>query len=321
VPRLEHYDGFAGGIVPVSGWLWDPQQRVQWLELLVDGSRHARIERGFNRLDVYRAVEGVQDPNVGYRHDLDISSWKRGSYVLQVVAQSASGRHQLAQVQLNVGGAAPSRISAAMARALGWMRALWHRSLPGLAGVSGALDLPASGQQVLFNPLAREWNEFRSQQVLAFMHQLFRVARDAGLPADKLYSHQILSRVNSTWNADLFAIDGSIGSGLPWKQGFNTYGGAAAGPWTQRLLQQGRISDYGLPEFHLQQWKKPQAHREALQLHLRQGARFVSPYFVSVISNRDAKMEAAIKQLEIRPNNAKEGSDKMHAAILELARQ
>ena len=88
---------------------------------------------------------------------------------------------------------------------------------------------------------------------------------------------------------------------FPWKQGFNTYGGAAGSSWTSRFVRERRLADYGVPEFHPQQWKRPDAARKALALHQQLGARFVSPYYLSVIADRNLKTGATLNRLEIRP--------------------
>lgn len=312
----EHFDGFADGRVPVAGWIWDPQRRTTGLELHVDGKPVARLHRDFNRLDVYRAVEAVDDPNVGFRHDLDFSDWAPGEYSLQVVARSATGSYEVGRTVLEVAsGSAPGKP--------GQQRHVARpATLPGIGAlteVKSSLDLPKARQKVMFNRLALDWNNYRAWQVQAFLAKIHQVARSAGLPASKLFSHQILPRVNSSWNPQFFASDDSIGAALPWKQGFNTYGGAAGGTWTARYIKEQRLTDYGLPEFHQQQWKRPDAARKALALHQRLGARFVSPYYVSIIADRNEKTGKTLNRLEIRPNNTLDGSDQLYRAIKEFA--
>jgi hypothetical protein len=314
---IEHFDGYADGTLPVAGWLWDPQGQVRSLELVVDGQRRATMGRDFNRLDVYRAVDAVDDPSVGFRQDLDHAALQRGSHVLQVVAVTAAGRLELARRKLEVLTGSDSR---RMNGAVGEPEKI--PPLSSLAGVRASLDLPQGNpQRVLFNPLAREWNDYRAHQVSDFLAKVHQVARSAGLPADKLYSHQIVPRVNSSWNPQFFAVDASLNSGLPWKPGFNAYGGAAGGPWMERFIREHGITDYGVPEFHPQQWKRADAARRALALHRRLGARFVSPYYLSVISDREEKTGATLNRLEIRANNTLDGSDQLYRAIRELAAQ
>ena len=319
VDPVEHYDGFADGMLPVAGWLWDPQRHLTALELVVDGRSRGPMVRDFNRLDVYRAVDSVDDPNVGFRQDLDFSALAPGSHVVQVVGRTASGRFELGRRRLEVvaGRVVPGDKGRA---AFGAPEQL--PALATLAGVRASLDLPqAAVQRVLYNPLAREWNAYRAAQVNDYLAKVHEVARAAGLPADKLYSHQIVPRVNSSWNPQFFAADASLKAGLPWKPGFNAYGGAAGGSWMERFIREHGIADYGLPEFHPQQWKRPDAARRALALHRRLGARFVSPYYLSVISDRNEKTGATLNRLEIRPNNLLDGSDQLYRAIRELAAQ
>ncbi len=315
---ISHFDGFADGLVPVAGWIWDPKHQTIGLELHVDGKAVAQLQRDFNRLDVYRVVEGVDDPNVGFRHDLDFSGWAPGEYSLQVVARTVAGSNELGRTVLEV-VAGPL-----VARAGQQQHVARAATLPGigaLSGVKASLDLPKARQKVMFNQLSRDWNAYRAWQVQAFLAKIHQVARSAGLPADKLYSHQILPRVNSSWNPQFFAADHSIGAALPWKQGFNAYGGAAGGTWTARYIKEQRLTDYGLPEFHQQQWKRPDAARKALTLHQRLGARFVSPYYVSIIADRNEQTGKTLNRLEIRPNNTLDGSDQLYRAIKELALQ
>jgi hypothetical protein len=316
--RMQHFDGFADGLVPVAGWLWDPDHRITALDLRVDGRPVAQLARDFNRLDVYQAVEAIDDPNVGFRRDLDFSAWAPGTYALQVVASTAAGEFELGRVQLVV-AAGPAGTPAPVAP-----HAANPLRLPSLAAVKdvrASLDLPKPVQQVLFNALARDWNSYRAWQVNAFIAKFHEVAKLAGLPADKLYSHQILSRVNSSWNPQLFATDGSVDGRLPWKQGFNTYGGATGGAWISRFVREHHITGYGIPEFHPQQWKRAGAALDALALQRRLGARFVSPYYLSVIADRNLKTGATLNRMEIRPNNQLDGSDQLYQAIRQYSAQ
>jgi hypothetical protein len=317
-PRTEHFDGFADGRVPVSGWLWDPQRQVSTLELRVDGQKVADTQRDFNRLDVYRALDAVDDPSVGFRRDIDFSSWAPGTYALQVVARTPQAAYELGQVSLVVAAGPAGTTAPSVSHVARPAKLL---KLGALEGVKASLDLPKATQQVLFNPLARDWNSYRSWQVNAFIAKFHQVARAAGLPADKLYSHQIVVRVNSSWNPQFFASDASVDAGLPWKQGFNLYGGATGSSWTARFIRELHLSDYGVPEFHPQQWKRPDAARNALALQRQLGARFVSPYYLSVIADRNVNTGVTLDTMEIRPNNKLDGSDQLFRAIREMAAQ
>ena len=316
--KAQHFDGFADGRVPVSGWLWDPKGRTTGLELRIDGKPVAQLRRDFNRLDVYRTLDAVDDPSVGFRHDVDFSAWPPGEYSLQVVALNSIANYELGRVVLEVVAGLPTAPAGATPKT---ERPSQLPRLSALPDVKASLDLPKARQKVMFNQLARDWNSYRAWQVNAFVAKFQQVARAAGLPDDKLFSHQILPRVNSSWNPQLFATDESVGAELSWKQGFNTYGGAAGGSWTERFIGENRLKDYGIPEFHQQQWKRPDAARKALALHQRLGARFISPYYVSIIADRNQKTGATLNRLEIRPNNVLDGSDQLFRAIKDLALQ
>lgn len=312
-----HYDAWAGGQVTVGGWLWDPQRLVQALDLFVDGRRVGPMERGLNRVDVYRAVDAVVDPNVGYRLRYDYRALAAGPHLAQVVAQAQGKRYLLGEARFNVSreaGPAPAPKPPAGLQGL--------QPAEALPGVKTWLDLPGEAQVLRHNPLAAEWNAFRAWQVEAFLSHFHEVARQAGLPADKLYSHQIAPAVNSSWNPDLFAVDDTLRANQAWKTGINLYGGAVNNAWLQRFLKQNRIHDYGVPEFNPQQWKRPGAHLDALQTHQRAGARFVSPYYLAVMPKRLSETsEHGVNAMALAPDNPRDGSDQFYEAIRTFSRR
>lgn len=318
-PLALHYDAWADGQVTVAGWLWDPERRVQDLALYVDGRHAGAMERGLNRLDVYRAVEAVRDPNVGYRLRYDYRALAAGPHRAQVVARVGGQRHLLGEVVFTVqggngdGGARPA---APVPAGLAGLRAA-----SALPQVQTWLDLPGADPVLRYNPLAAEWNAFRAWQVQAFLARFHEVARQAGLPADKLYSHQILPAVNSSWNPALFAVEDSLGGTRPWKTGINLYGGAVDSPWLWRWLAQHRVRDYGLPEFNPQQWKQPGAALAALAAHRRAGARFISPYYLAVFPPqlREATQHG-VNAMALAPDNPRDGSNQFYEALRIFAR-
>ena len=313
----EHYDAFADGLLPIAGWLWDPQQRIERLDLYIDAKPAGPVERGLGRLDVYRAAQEVASPNVGYRRDFDFSSLAPGQHVAQVVARAGGFDFLVGQVEFVVVPRDQSAIRTAKGVGLSGLK-----PAGALAGVKTYLDLPRALQDVYFNPLARDWNQYRAWQVRAFMERFHKVALDAGLPADKLYSHQILPAVNSSWNPQLFAADQTLGDGAPWKPGFNLYGGATDSAWVRSFMSARKIADYGVPEFNPQQWKRPGAHRDAMMSHYLGGARFISPYYLSTIPDRyKGDVKHGVNAMELRADNSKDGSDQFYRAIADFARQ
>lgn len=313
----EHYDAFADGLLPIAGWLWDPQQRIERLDLYLDAKPAGSVERGLGRLDVYRAAQEVSSPNVGYRRDFDFSGLAPGQHVAQVAARAGGFDFLVGQVEFVVVPRDQSAIRTAKGVGLSGLK-----PAGALAGVKTYMDLPRALQDVYFNPLARDWNQYRAWQVRAFMERFHKVALDAGLPADKLYSHQILPAVNSSWNPQLFAADQTLGDGAPWKPGFNLYGGATDSAWVRSFMLARKIADYGVPEFNPQQWKRPGAHRDAMMSHYLGGARFISPYHLSTTPDRyKGDVKHGVNAMELRPDNPKDGSDQFYQAVREFASQ
>lgn len=313
----EHYDAHADGTLPIAGWLWDPNKTIEQLDLYVNGQRVGPVERGMNRLDVYRAEESITTPNTGYRVDYDYSALPAGRYTAQVIAQSRGAQYKVGEVEFAVvardqGPVKPVRFTAIKD----------VQNSKKLPGVRTWLDMPRGLQDVYYNPLARDWNLYRESQVYGFLNVFYDRALRAGLPAEKLYSHQIVPRVNSSWNPQLFAADQTLSGSAPWKQGLNMYGGATDSAWVREFIAQRKITDYGVPEFNPQQWKLNGTHLAAMQSHYNGGARFISPYYFSVIPDRfKGGAEHGVNRMELRPDNPKDGSDHFYRAIIEFAKQ
>jgi hypothetical protein len=312
----EHYDAFADGTLPIAGWLWDPHKTIQQLDLFVNGKLVGAMPRGLNRLDVYRAESSITSPNTGYRFDLDYSAMPAGKHRAQIVATSNDSRYQLAEVDFMVVPRDQGRASSVRPAEVPSLK-----NAKALPGVRSWLDMPRQLQDVYFNPLARDWNLYRELQVYAFLSEFHQWALKAGLPADKLFSHQIVPNINSSWNPQLFAAGQTLLGSAPWKQGLNMYGGATNSPWLRGFMAQNEITDYGVPEFNPQQWKVDGAHLAAMRSHYDAGARFISPYYFSVIHDRfKGSAEHGVNRMELRPDNPKDGSDSFYKAIIEYAK-
>ena len=313
----EHYDTFADGTLPIAGWLWDPNRVIDQLDLFVDGQRAGPVMRELNRLDVYRAVAEITTPNTGFRHDLDFRTLAPGRHLAQVVALSGGARHKLAEVEFVVVARDQRPVGTSTPKGLAGLK-----DAKSLSGVRSWLDLPRPLQDLYYNPLAREWNVYRESQVYGFLKAFHERALRAGLPQGKLYSHQIVPSVNGSWNPQLFAVDPTLNGSAPWKQGLNMYGGAVDSAWLRSFMGQRKISDYGAPEFHPQQWKREGAALAALQSHFNADARFISPMYFSIVPAKfKQRAENGVNRMEIDPHNAKDGSDQFYRAIVEFAKR
>jgi hypothetical protein len=313
----EHYDAYAGGTLTFAGWVWDPQKKVEQLDLYINGKLEGALERNLNRLDVYRAIPSVTNPNVGFRLRYDYSHLQAGHYYAQAIATSNKRQYLLGETAFSVMPRDQSPLPTKITKRLTSLP-LATKSLPEL---QAWMDLPGAQVDVYFNPMARLWNAYREEQVQQLMREFHSRALRAGLPASKLFSHQIMPKVNSAWNSQLLAADSTLAGAMPWNQGINLYGGATNSLWIKDYLASERIAGYGVPEFHPQQWKRPAAHIEALQFHYNQGARFVSPYYFSLTPRRFKGADGGINRLEIRPDNDQDGSSQLYHALVDFAKK
>lgn len=303
----QHYDAFAGGTLPMFGWLWDPAQTIQKLSLYLDGKPHGEVTRGLGRMDVYRAKKEVRTPNTGFRSTIDFRTLTVGKHVAQIIATSDGKRYLIGEREFVV--VPPDQSSTAHAPEPARLTGLPDASQ--LDSVQYWLDMPKPLQDVYYNPLAREWNEFRSHQVTQMLARFYRIARSEGLPANWLYSHQIVSETNGAWNPVLFASDASVSNTSPWRTGINQYG---ASPYAFEYLKKKHIKAYGVPEFNPLQGNDPKAARDAFVRHYQAGAKFVSPFFLSVVP---ARLRAADdkRHFDIAPDNTNDGADVLYDAM------
>lgn len=306
------YAHHANGWLPITGWLWWPQGNNAHVAVVINGVRVAEAARGFNRLDVYRAVAHVTDPNVGFRHDLDLSQLPPGQHHIQVVAEHGQQRVLLGETTLTLSHTKGKALPAAAALS----KPTKSQSVPGL---HAWLDKPGPTLRVAYNPLAREWDTYRASQVKGFLQHFVQVALKAGLPPQLAFSHQIVPRVNSTWNHQLFAVEDTLAPGVPWRHGVNMYGGATHSPWLTGYMQSRQMGSYGVPEFNPQQWKIPGVHQQALRAHYAAGATFVSPYYLSVVPQRFRAGQHGVNAMEIRPDNPADGSAQFYEALRAFA--
>lgn len=328
-PYLQHYDGHSHGQLAVHGWYWDAQHNTQALRVYLDGQLIGPAQQGLNRLDVYRQLDEVGTPASGFRLELPFDALPAGRHMVSVSAVRGQRECLLDERVVNILGRDGARFD--------WRDQ--HRVFTSLQdklprcvdqgresqALRFHLDAPGWDLPLGYNPLARDWNEFRQAQVLRYMQALFDWAVQIGFAPELLFSHQILPQLNSSWNANLFATQRSVAPGLPWKPGFNLYGGGVWSAPTQALIGQLQAgpSGYGVPEFHPQQWKDRRAVAQALAGHYNAGAHFISPYYFSIAPEKhlQAPESNAVSRMRLEPGNSADGSDLFYEALLQFAAQ
>jgi hypothetical protein len=305
-----HFDSYAHGILPIEGWL-EQLPPGHAINIYLDGRKVGTAEYGLNRQDVYEALSSTKTSQLGFRYFLDFSKLKPGIHVLQVAVEGPKG-FLLAKKNFDVkasGSAAP-------------MNPAQNEPVFPAAPKEARfyLDRPAQDQAVLYNPLARDWLAFRSHQVTRAYETWFERCVARGLPAEKLHTHQIAAATVGGWNPVLLASDASIQGQHPYKKGINLYGGSASTALLRRhYLAEGE--SFGVPEFHSQAWKDPNAPLAMLKELRNGGANFVSPYFLSVEHEKFRDTSNAHNKFRLAPDNPDYGSNQLYRAIGEFAKE
>lgn len=305
----EHFDSYAHGVLPIEGWL-DALPPGHALTVYLDGKPVGTAEYGLNRQDVYEAVETVKTARVGFRYLLDFSNLPRGKHTVQVIVDGPKG-FELAKRTISIMGQSQASIQ-------NLSRETGARSAP--KEVRFWLDRPANDQAFFYNPLAKDWYEYRSGQVTQAYDAWFDRAVASGLPAEKLYTHQIAVATVGGWNPVLAASDGSLQDQHRYKKGINVYAGSASVELLRRHYL-GPGEAFGVPEFHTQAWKDPAAPLRILREFQSGGAAFVSPYFLSMIPDKYRSDANAHNKFRLSPDNRHYGSNHLYQAITELAKE
>lgn len=312
---FQHLDSYAHGALTISGWLWDKHDKNYQIDIYLDGKKQGQAQTRLNRMDVYQALDKLQTPLTGFRYLLDYSATKPGIHTLHIVLRYDDKQWLLSRLDIVI---MDQRQSTPQTIAL--HNADFFKTLPVLGDNNRFfrywIDQPHHLQDYYYNPLARLWYQFRGNQIKKFLTYLWQIARDNGIAAEKLFSHQIPAGFNSSWNPLLFASDDSLQAPTPYQPGLTLYGGATLYPAIARLYPQIQTRAYGVPEFHPQLYKSLARTRKALRSHLNSQARFVSPYFMTFFDK--LQPDTAHDQFRIDARNPAYGSDKLFQAIYEL---
>jgi FkbM family methyltransferase len=311
-PLWMHMDSYCSGSLPIFGWA--DLGAGDRIEIFLDGECLGEARYHLSRVDVYEAIPHLADSDIGFRYDLAYSQLARGAHEVHLVVRRVDGRRfLLARRTLWVGRAEPGGTVGAYPRLNGLPAASG-------AGLAGCADHPADGQRLLYNPFAAEWQRFREFQVSSLLAAFTRIAMESGLDPNKIYSHQIASHLEGSWNYSAFAVDARDLAEAPCLPGLNLYGGSVMSPHLLPLTGGRR---YGVPELH-PRMGKPQSRsifRRALDYHRSNGAAFVCPYFMGIGRRKLGGPRNPVGDMRIDPLNPVLGSSFFYAALQEFLRQ
>ena len=310
---FEHIDATAAGVVPVQGWAFDPSGTPVPLAIFLDGKERARIVANLNRADVPEAVPAVTTPNVGWRYDLDYRHEATGVHTLEVfLAQPGKRLVRIVRQGLTVVARDQSP-----SQALPALSVDADAQAPNPA-VLVDVDGPAPLAALFYNPLAELWLAYRNQMVADYIKSFAEIADASCLPHEVIFSHQLLPELNSSWDADLEAVNASQVPNQAYGQGATLYGGAVWGQAFFDWKDRHGWDTYAVSEMHPRFALPVPALDAMLEAHRLHGARYVAPYFVSITPKRlTLPLTAGLNSFLISPENHQVGSDAFYSAIVD----
>lgn len=311
----EHVDAYAAGTLPVAGWVYLPgatAAQPAWVRIYRNGTLAGRVPARFGRQDVAAAHPEFRTADVGWNFDLGYAALPPGLHRLDMY------------VELSAGGMVPlgSRTIAVMDRTQATPPPQPMAPLPAAAepppGLLSSLDGPAELSSYYFNPLAVQWNAFRAQQVRDYLAHFRSVAAGSCIPADRIYSHQILPFVNPGWDASKFAVEQDLDVPPALGLGVSLYGEASYGrSFFDWFGSTGRTA-YGVTEFHPLRPMDAGALGAVLQRHASHGARFLS--FFAESDGSGPWREGVHNIMSFDAGNPHHGAAQLREAVRDLMR-
>ncbi|MDA8453503.1 hypothetical protein M4R22_01890 [Acidovorax sp. GBBC 3334] len=268
----EHIDGFAHGTLPISGWAYVPKSKTGQpprIHVYRNGEPIGETAVHWGRQDVLAAKPEFGDANTGWRMDLDFRQLPAGLHRLDVFLETAPGKlTHLGQ-----------RDIAIMDRQQTTPRLLPQRPLPAAtpdATVQAHIDFPQPASSYYFNPLVPLWHAFRGQQVIDYLRYFDGVVEKSCLSDVPRYTHQIIPFTNPSWDANKFAIEGSLRPLKGIRLGVSLYGEPTYGQSYFDWLSGRGASRYGITEFHPLKPMDAAEVQRVMEAHARHGAEFLS---------------------------------------------
>ena len=314
----EHIDAYAQGTLPVSGWVQLPPKpgspgETGWVRIYRNGEPVGRTRVGLSRQDVVAAHPEFGSADVGWRIDLDFSSWPAGLHRIDAILEGTDG----GMVHL------ATRRVAVMDRAQSPPAQQPERALPPTVPAPGSLrfsvDSPADQADVYFNPLVPLWHRFRAEQVVAYLRHFEARLDGSCLSSVPLYTHQITPFTNPSWDASKFAVEASLEGAGRLRLGVSLYGETTYGlSFLDWFAASGRPL-YGVTEFHPLRAVDAAEARPILDRHARAGARFVS--FFLETRGADGTIYGPRNPFAFDPDNPAHGSDRLYGSMKTLVRE
>jgi len=311
-----NFSTYPWGSYPFFGWYCgsSPEEKIV---IYHNGVRLAPAEMHLNRMDVYEALPPVKNPNCGFHYDIDFSAWQAGTHRIEAILELSGKKYSLDNNQLILQLEKATSTPASVAQNLPNIRSL---NLFNPFSHKGYVDR-GSNKAILinYNPLARQWMQFRADSIVQHQDMLGKIFTDAGIPQDIIYNYQLPPWMNGDWNNELFGVGKDFFLQSKLRAGITLYGGNTLNPELMKYLPQDKkhnIEKYGVPEFHPQIENDPEIAESSLRFHAAQGASFISPYYMN--AGDDTVEGNDHKKMLIVPKNHHKGSNYLYNAIKKL---
>lgn len=312
----EHIDAYAGGVLPVTGWVSAPSRQsngINWVHIYLNGKRVARVPATLGRQDVSDAKPELGTADVGWRHDIDFSRLPPALYRIDVALETRGNP------LMHIGTRTVSVVDRTQTTPL----PLPQVELPTMVslepGVQYSIDSPTEALSVFYNPLVPLWHDFRSRQVTKYLQHHAATVRQSCLDKTPIYTHQIVPFTNPSWDSSRFAIDHSVEGGSGMALGISLYGESAYGGSTAKWMQSRRFglrSDYGITEFHPLRKMTPEELGKTFQKHHIRGAKFASFFLEGRWSGQ--RMRSEMNTFSLDPENNLYGSNVLYRSVSAL---
>lgn len=315
---FDHQDSFASGRLPLTGWVHlpsatapdpsttDPSTQVH---VFVNGRFIAQTPVALSRQDVLAAKPELSHANVGWRYDLDFSTWPSGVHRIDLAVKQGHGElHHLATRQVAIGNRQQQPLQTVPSQAMPPMAPL-------AAHAQAYTDEPRDLASYYYNPLAREWLAFRENQVQAYLQHFNRLFDTGCLVNTPRYSHQIVPNFNPGWDSEKFAVNASLKPQSKLQLGVSLYGETSYGPAFTHWLHQNQHTRYGITEFHPLRALPPKDLSALLHRHQEQGASFLS-FFMDTPTHTN--LGEGLNLFSFGQHNPQHGSDQLFDSLKQV---
>jgi hypothetical protein len=304
----DSYSNTHTGLVDFYGWFLDLNSSCQpELQVHLNNARIASTPVNLNRTDVAEALE-TANPNLGFRYSLDVKKLEPGQHHLNIFAVCNGAHVPVARRGITVQSTHQESPQSSFHQGSPNRRV--SAQIP--AGVKFNLDGPSDSLLIRYNPISDLWHQYRRMSVRRYVEHYARIANEY-LPADLIYSYQISTNYNGSWNSQVTAESDSNLPSKWYQYGASLYGGAAFGePFFDDLKRYG-IRSYAVTETNPMSNLGVPGYVAFLDKHRRAGAVFVAPYYLSVISDHLPSGELGF--FELRPGNTSKYGDQFYRAI------